>query len=109
MRAAYDAKLKSGDILSVAEVIRDLHRHDTQQEQSYSERCLYEHALQRMGQEIGAARKLTNEDAIAHLRKTLEHTSDEEQSLDKKSIKAKIPSIAEEKKVPRKQSMMLNA
>ena len=54
--AAYDAKLKSGDILSVAEVIRDLHRHDTQQEQSYSERCLYEHALQRMGQEIGAAR-----------------------------------------------------
>src|SRR5690606_31264114 len=44
----YEAKINSGDLISIAEVVRDLHRAETQPEQSYSERQLYESALDRM-------------------------------------------------------------
>ena len=44
----YEAKINSGDLISIAEVVRDLHRSETQPEQSYSERQLYESALDRM-------------------------------------------------------------
>ena len=50
----YEAKINSGDLVSVAEVVRDLYRSDTQPEQSYSERQLYEAALDRMSREIAA-------------------------------------------------------
>ena len=55
----YEAKINSGDLLSVAEVVRDLHRADTQPEQSYSERQLYEAAIDRLMREIAAVEKLT--------------------------------------------------
>ena len=42
----YEAKINSGDLISIAEVVRDLHRNDEQREQSYSERQLYEAALE---------------------------------------------------------------
>jgi CarD family transcriptional regulator len=45
----YEQKINSGDLLSIAEVVRDLHRADDQREQSYSERQLYEAALERVG------------------------------------------------------------
>jgi CarD family transcriptional regulator len=41
----YEAKINSGDLISIAEVVRDLHRATDQPEQSYSERQLYESAL----------------------------------------------------------------
>ena len=41
----YEAKINSGDLIAIAEVVRDLHRTDDQREQSYSERQLYEAAL----------------------------------------------------------------
>ena len=44
----YEAKINSGDLISIAEVVRDLHRAENQPEQSYSERQLYESALDRM-------------------------------------------------------------
>lgn len=44
----YEAKINSGDLISIAEVVRDLYRSETQPEQSYSERQLYEAALDRM-------------------------------------------------------------
>jgi len=50
----YDAKINSGDLISIAEVVRDLYRADNQPEQSYSERQLYEAALDRMAREIAA-------------------------------------------------------
>lgn len=56
----YEAKINSGDLVSVAEVVRDLYRSDAQPEQSYSERQLYEAALDRMSREIAAVRKLTD-------------------------------------------------
>ena len=50
----YEAKINSGDLISIAEVVRDLHRADNQPEQSYSERQLYESALDRMAREVAA-------------------------------------------------------
>ena len=59
----YEPKINSGDLISIAEVVRDLYRSDTQPEQSYSERQLYESALDRMAREIAAVQKV--EEGIA--------------------------------------------
>ena len=56
----YEAKINSGDLIAVAEVVRDLYRSDAQPEQSYSERQLYEAALDRLAREIAAVQKLTD-------------------------------------------------
>ena len=50
----YEQKINSGDLLAIAEVVRDLHRSDDQREQSYSERQLYEAALDRLTREVAA-------------------------------------------------------
>lgn len=50
----YEQKINSGDLISIAEVVRDLHRSDDQREQSYSERQLYEAALERLTREVAA-------------------------------------------------------
>ena len=50
----YEAKINSGSPVSIAEVVRDLHRSDDQREQSYSERQLYEAALERLTREVAA-------------------------------------------------------
>ena len=60
----YEAKINSGDLVAIAEVVRDLHRAETQPEQSYSERQLYEAALDRMARELAAVEKLTDSEAI---------------------------------------------
>lgn len=60
----YDAKINSGDLISIAEVVRDLYRADNQPEQSYSERQLYEAALDRMAREIAAVNKLSETEAV---------------------------------------------
>ncbi len=60
----YEAKINSGDLLLIAEVVRDLHRAEGQPEQSYSERQIYESALDRMAREVGAVEEL---DSIAAL------------------------------------------
>jgi CarD family transcriptional regulator len=50
----YEQKINSGDLIAIAEVVRDLHRADDQREQSYSERQLYEAARERLTREIAA-------------------------------------------------------
>ncbi len=60
----YEAKINSGDLVTIAEVVRDLYRSDTQPEQSYSERQLYEAALDRMSREISAVRKLIDSESL---------------------------------------------
>ena len=52
----YEQKINSGDLIFIAEVVRDLHRTDDQREQSYSERQLYEAALERMTREVAASK-----------------------------------------------------
>jgi CarD family transcriptional regulator len=63
----YEAKINSGDIVAIAEVVRDLFRSDTQPEQSYSERQLYEAALDRLSREISAVQKITETEAIKEI------------------------------------------
>ncbi len=50
----YEAKIKSGDPLAIAEIVRDLHRNAGQPDQSFSERQIYEAALDRLAAELGA-------------------------------------------------------
>ncbi|MCC2111303.1 MAG: CarD family transcriptional regulator [Hyphomicrobiales bacterium] len=68
----YEAKINSGDLISIAEVVRDLYRSDTQPEQSYSERQLYEAALDRMAREIAAVAKITETEVIRKIEQNLE-------------------------------------
>ena len=63
----YEAKINSGDIVAIAEVVRDLFRSDTQPEQSYSERQLYEAALDRLSREIAAVQKITETEAVKEI------------------------------------------
>ena len=67
----YEAKINSGDLISIAEVVRDLHRAENQPEQSYSERQLYESALDRMAREVAAIERIDREEAITILNKNL--------------------------------------
>jgi CarD family transcriptional regulator len=60
----YEAKINSGDLIAIAEVVRDLYRSDAQPEQSYSERQLYEAALDRMARELAAVDDLTDAEAV---------------------------------------------
>ena len=60
----YEAKINSGDPVSIAEVVRDLHRASGQPEQSYSERQLYEAALARMAREVAAVEKIDETAAV---------------------------------------------
>ena len=60
----YDAKINSGDLISISEVVRDLYRADNQPEQSYSERQLYEAALDRMAREIAAVNRMSETEAV---------------------------------------------
>ncbi len=67
----YEAKINSGDLILVAEVVRDLHRTDAQPEQSYSERQLYERALDRMMREVSAIKKVSTDVAMDEMIDTL--------------------------------------
>jgi CarD family transcriptional regulator len=60
----YEAKINSGDLIAIAEVVRDLYRSDAQPEQSYSERQLYEAALDRMAREVAVVQKLGETEAL---------------------------------------------
>ena len=60
----YEAKINSGDLVTIAEVVRDLHRASGQPEQSYSERQLYEAALARMAREVAAVERIDEQAAV---------------------------------------------
>jgi CarD family transcriptional regulator len=67
----YEAKINSGSLISVAEVVRDLHKNVDQAERSYSERMIYESALSRLVGELAAAEKIDNKAATDKLLKVL--------------------------------------
>ena len=64
----YEQKINSGDLIAIAEVVRDLHRNDDQREQSYSERQLYEAALERLTREVAA---VEDGDEVARQKKSM--------------------------------------
>ena len=82
----YEAKINSGDLIAVAEVVRDLYRSEAQPEQSYSERQLYEAALDRVVREVSAVTKSTETEALKLI----------EQSLAKSPRRAKSTDIEAE-------------
>jgi len=92
----YETKINSGDIVAIAEVVRDLYRSDTQPEQSYSERQLYEAALDRLAREISAVHRITETVAVKEIEASLAKgprrgpkTSDEEaEGEDEESVVA---------------------
>lgn len=67
----YEAKINSGDLVSIAEVVRDLHRGADQPEQSYSERQIYESALGRLARELAAVEEIDESAAMVKLEKEL--------------------------------------
>ncbi len=67
----YEAKINSGDLIAIAEVVRDLYRADSQPEQSYSERQLYEAALDRMAREVAAVDHISETEAIRQIEANL--------------------------------------
>jgi CarD family transcriptional regulator len=67
----YEAKINSGDLFAIAEVVRDLYRSEAQPEQSYSERQLYEAALDRMSREIAAVTGASDTEAVQRIEQNL--------------------------------------
>lgn len=63
----YETKINSGDPVSIAEVLRDLKRSNDDTEQSYSERQIYQSALQRLAREVAAVQKITEDKAAIKL------------------------------------------
>ena len=68
----YEAKINSGDPVAIAEVIRDLHRSANQPEQSYSERQIYESALERLARELAAVERIDEAAATERLEDMLQ-------------------------------------
>jgi len=89
----YEAKINSGSLVSIAEVVRDLYRSERQPEQSYSERQLYEAAIDRLCREIAAASKIDEATAMADVEAVLEKTA---QRVEKAAAKQAEEAAAEE-------------
>ena len=67
----YEAKINSGDPVSIAEVVRDLHRNADQPDQSYSERQMYQAALDRLAREVAAMERIDEQAAADKLEELL--------------------------------------
>jgi CarD family transcriptional regulator len=67
----YEAKINSGDPGSIAEVVRDLYRNASQPEQSYSERQIYQAALDRFVREFAAVEKIDEDAAVKRIEQIL--------------------------------------
>lgn len=63
----YEMKINSGDPVAIAEVLRDLKRSNDDTEQSYSERQIYQSALERLAREYAAVKKITEIKATEQL------------------------------------------
>ena len=68
----YEAKINSGDPISIAEVVRDLHRKSGQPDQSFSERQIYEAALDRLASELAVVDKIDKDSATVKLEELLQ-------------------------------------
>lgn len=82
----YVAKINSGDLISIAEVVRDLYRSEAQPEQSYSERQLYEDALDRMARELAAVEKLDERGAVQRITEILSKSARGRRLADSESV-----------------------
>tara|TARA_B100001287_G_scaffold200623_1_gene170033 strand:- start:1387 stop:2283 length:897 start_codon:yes stop_codon:yes gene_type:complete len=77
----YEAKINSGDIKLLTEVVRDLFRSDSQPEQSYSERQLYEAARERLSREVAVIEKTDEQKAIEKIETILNNSNGGNENL----------------------------
>ena len=82
----YEAKINSGDIKLLAEVVRDLFRSDSQPEQSYSERQLYEASRERLAREIAVIEKTDEQKAIEKMETILNNSNGRNDDLESEEI-----------------------
>ena len=68
----YEAKINSGNPISIAEVVRDLHRNTDQPDQSYSERQIYQAALERLTRELAVVEKIDEDKAVERVETVLQ-------------------------------------
>ena len=68
----YEAKINSGDPVSIAEVVRDLRRSSNQADQSYSERQMYQAALDRLAREFAKIEQIDETAAVDRLEKLMD-------------------------------------
>ena len=73
----YETKINSGSLVSLAEVVRDLYKKDDQGEQSYSERQMYQAALERLAGEFAAVQNVDKSDAATKLEKIIDDSAEE--------------------------------
>ena len=73
----YETKINSGNLVSIAEVVRDLYRKDDQGEQSYSERQMYQAALERLASEFAAVDNTDKQSAVVKLEKIIDDNTEE--------------------------------
>ncbi len=77
----YEAKINSGNIIQLSEVVRDLHKNVEDPDRSYSERVIYENALNRLAGEFSAVRKSTHEVAIDSIVTTINENKPAEENV----------------------------
>ncbi|PPR78451.1 MAG: RNA polymerase-binding transcription factor CarD [Alphaproteobacteria bacterium MarineAlpha2_Bin1] len=92
----YEDKINSGDPKSIAEVVRDLHRNANQPEQSYSERQIYESALDRLLNELAAVENVDLSEALTILEKNLKKYTRKDEDTDLDNSVKTIPNELEE-------------
>ena len=68
----YEAKINSGDPVSIAEVVRDLRRPSNQGDQSYSERQMYKAAIDRLAREFAKIEQIDEDAAVTKLEKLMD-------------------------------------
>ena len=73
----YETKINSGSLVSLAEVVRDLYKKEDQGEQSYSERQMYQAALERLASEFAAVDSTDKESAVVKLEKIIDDNTEE--------------------------------
>ena len=73
----YEAKINSGSLVQIAEVVRDLYKKEDQGEQSYSERQMYQAALERLAGEFAAVEDVDKTSAATKLEKIIDDSSEE--------------------------------
>jgi CarD family transcriptional regulator len=94
----YETKINSGNVVSIAEVVRDLHKNVDDPDRSYSERMIYESALNRLAGEYAAINKMDLKESTEYLvavlksgrkKKVVELVSSNEEKTEKVVVKKK--------------------
>jgi len=91
----YENKINSGDLIAIAEVVRDLYRSESQPEQSYSERQLYEAALDRMARELSAVEALDERGATQRIVDVLSKSAKGRRQAEEEKAEAEAAAASE--------------